>query len=60
MIIYSVMDYLHKFYFYHCKTMLHINKKNEKKNFRTVSKFNQKIAETEANCYSPLLFSLSL
>jgi hypothetical protein len=40
----SVMDYLHKFYFYHCKTMLPINKKNEKKtNFRTVSKFNQKI-----------------
>ena len=31
MMIDSVMDYLHKFYFYHCKTMLHINKKNEKK-----------------------------
>ena len=44
MMIDSVMDYLHKFYFYHCKTMLPINKKNEKKtNFRTVSKFNQKI-----------------
>ena len=40
----SVMDYLHKFYFYHCKTMPTINQKIDKKtNFRTVSKFNQKI-----------------